>query len=98
MKQNIKQSLKFSIPVVIFLTVLISWLAGFKEGWMPGLLIGLFVGGLIALTVALIFSDTAKESFTDFRWDKQKRSISKSNLKKLLPNLFILLVGAALTR
>ena len=98
MKTNIKKALAFSTPVVIFLTVFISWLAGFKEGLMPGLLIGLFVGGLIALTVALIFSDTAKESFADFRRDKQKRPIAKSNRKKLLPNLFILLIGAFLTR
>jgi hypothetical protein len=98
MKTNIKKSLTFSLPAVVFLAAFITWLAGFQEGFAPGLLIGLFVGGVIALVVGLLFSDTEKEGLVELRGNKEKRSIAKGNFKKLLPNLLILFVGAALTR
>lgn len=98
MKQNIKRAFKFGIPVVIFFTASISLIAGLREGFLPGLLIGLFIGGVLALLIGFVNSETAKEGFADFRWDKEKRLRMRSNSKKLLPNLSILLIGAALTR
>jgi hypothetical protein len=98
MKQNIKRGLKFGIPVIIFFTVLISWIGGFREGFLPGLIIGLIIGGVFALLISCVNSDTAKESFAEFRWDKEKRARMKTNFKKLLPNFAILFMGALLTR
>jgi hypothetical protein len=98
MKQNIKRAFKFGIPVVLFFTVLISWIVGLREGFLPGLFIGLFFGGLLALMVGFVNSETAKEAFAEFRWDKEKIARMGSGFKRLLPTLFILIIGASLTR
>ncbi|GBE06819.1 MAG TPA: hypothetical protein ENH31_05190 [Nitrospirae bacterium] len=102
MKQNIKQSLKFSLPVFIFLTVIISVAAGFEEGVISGLLIGLLIGLLvslpIALVVAFIYSESTKEFFADICHDKESRSRMGLNVRQLIPVLFIILMGAVLTR
>jgi hypothetical protein len=98
MKRNIKRGLQFGIPIAIFFTVFISWIGGVREGFLPGLIVGLVIGGLFALLISCVNSETATESFAEFRWDKEKRERMKANSKKLLPNLAILFSGAVLTR
>ncbi len=92
MKQNIKRACKFGIPVFIVFTLFFS-----LAGLLPGLLIGLFVGGVTALLIGLVNSETVKETFADYTLDKEKTSRKWSNLKKVLPNLTMLLIGAILT-
>jgi hypothetical protein len=93
MKYNIKRGLKFGIPVFIVFTLFFS-----LAGLLPGLIIGSFVGGVTTLLISLVNSETVKETFADHAIDKERRTRKWSNLKQVLPNLTILLIGAILTR
>lgn len=52
---------------------------------------------MIAIVVGFIYSESAREFFAEFRLDKNKRSVMRTNLKRLLPPFSVILIGTILT-
>jgi hypothetical protein len=89
---------RVGIPISIFLTLFFALLLGIKEGLFPGLLMGLVVGGVLSFILSLLYSGAVGNLMSDWRKDLKDRPFRPTNLIQIAVPLFIVLLGALITR